>query len=191
MNLTENSEFIKIYWLQYKLLEKRMIELSDYVSIDKKNYSTFSNQFIFLFLTICSEIDSVADKLCSLLDISSKDRYGINSKINNIIIKYNNLKNWKCNTKFPYDGINIVPFQKFDSENNISSDWWQAYNKVKHFRTDCIDGMYNYELANLKNILYSLSALYLLICKIKNEFCSDSALNMNSDLFDIDVSSFI
>ena len=43
MNLTENSEFIKIYWLQYKLLEKRMIELSDYVSIDKKNYSTFSN----------------------------------------------------------------------------------------------------------------------------------------------------
>jgi hypothetical protein len=58
MNLTENSEFIKIYWLQYKLLEKRMIELSDYVSIDKKNYSTFSNQFIFLFLTICSEIDS-------------------------------------------------------------------------------------------------------------------------------------
>ncbi len=36
MKLTENSEFIKIYWLQYKLLEKRMIELSDYVSIDKK-----------------------------------------------------------------------------------------------------------------------------------------------------------
>lgn len=29
----DKNEFIKAYWQQYKVLEKRMIELSDYVAI--------------------------------------------------------------------------------------------------------------------------------------------------------------
>ncbi len=38
-----DTEFIKIFWQQYKLLEKRMTELSDYVAVDPKNFATFSN----------------------------------------------------------------------------------------------------------------------------------------------------
>ena len=64
MESDERREIIKIYWQQYLLLEKRMIELSDYVAIDRKNYATFSNQFISMYLIICSEIDSVADEYC-------------------------------------------------------------------------------------------------------------------------------
>lgn len=45
MNEKEEKEFIRVYWLQYKLLEKRMIELSDYVAVTPKNYATFSNHF--------------------------------------------------------------------------------------------------------------------------------------------------
>lgn len=183
----DKKEFIRIYWLQYKLLEKRMIELSDYVAVTPKNFATFSNHFISMYLTICSEIDSVADVLCELLGVPSKERYGINSKINRILKEYSNLKNWKCITRFPFDIINIVPFAKFN--NDTSADWWQAYNKVKHFRTekkDEKDERYNYELANLKNILYSLAALYLLISKVKKEFCSNIEFEMDSDIFYID-----
>ena len=180
----DKNEFIKIYWLQYKLLEKRMIELSDYVSVTPKNYSTFSPQFIFMYLNICSEIDSVADKFCSLLEVDAKERFGINNKINKILDKYN-LKNWRCVTKLPFDTINIVPFAKFND--NISADWWQAYNKVKHFRAEqSEDGRYNYELANLKNILHSLAALYLLIYKIKTEFYNNVELDIQSSVFNVD-----
>lgn len=180
----DGKEFIKVYWQQYKLLEKRMVELSDYVAVTKKNYATFSNHFISMYLTICSEIDSVADVLCDWLGVLPKDRYGINNKINIILCQYGNLKNWKCITKFPFDTIHIVPFAKFNEDK--SADWWQAYNKVKHFRTEKTNETYNYELANLKNILNSLAALYLLISKIKNEFCPNVSVEMNSDIFDID-----
>ncbi|MBP1545369.1 MAG: hypothetical protein J6A37_02050 [Oscillospiraceae bacterium] len=178
------AEIIKIFGRQYSLIEKRMVELSDYVTISNKNYSTFSNQFISMYLTICSEADSLADELCALLGISSKERYGINNKINNILERYDNLRNWRCITKFPFDELNIVPFAKF--QGTESADWWKDYNKVKHSRIEKNDNnMYNYERANLKNVLYSLAALYLLISKVKMEFCTLSPIEIKSDVFDV------
>ncbi len=105
----ENITF-QMYWNQYSILEKRMVELSDYVMIHPKNYSTFSNQFIFMYLTICSEIDSLADDFCKELGVKDKERFGINNKINNILEKYPRMNNWKCSTKFPYEPINLVPY---------------------------------------------------------------------------------
>ena len=177
-------EFLKIYWQQYVLIEKRMIDLSDYVAIHPKNYATFSNQFISMYLTICSEIDSVAEEFCKNLNINEKERFGINNKINHIINQYNNLKNWKCTTKFPHYKINIVPFAKFIE--NKSADWLQIYNNLKHKRTQKTGEQYNYELANLKNVLYSLSALYLLLYKMKQENSENSEIKFESELFDID-----
>lgn len=181
----DKNKLIKIYWQQYKLLEKRMIEISDYVEINPKNNAVFSNQFISMYLIICSEIDSVANQFCHMLGVTdNKERYGINNKINIILEKYNNLRNWKCVVKISYEEMNLVPFAKFNE--NKSADWWQSYNKVKHFRNEQDkDERYNYEFANLKNILSSLSALYLLIFKMKDEF-GDAEIDMESSVFDID-----
>ena len=55
MNEKEEKEFIRVYWLQYKLLEKRMIELSDYVAVTPQNYATFSSHF-FKYINSASEI---------------------------------------------------------------------------------------------------------------------------------------
>ncbi|MDE5763379.1 MAG: hypothetical protein K2I00_00210 [Ruminococcus sp.] len=179
------KNFIKIYWQQYKLLEKRMIELSDYIEIHPTNYAAFSNQLISMYLVICSEIDSIADELCFLLGVTDKkERFGINNKISKILENYNNLKNWKCVVKISYESISLVPFAKFDD--NQSSDWWQSYNKVKHFRAEKDNnGRYNYQSANLKNVLFSLSALYLLIFKMNKEFGIPDMI-MESSVFDID-----
>ena len=135
MESDERREIIKIYWQQYLLLEKRMIELSDYVAIDRKNYATFSNQFISMYLIICSEIDSVADEYCKrFLEQDKKNTFGITNKINLILHEYPKLQDWRCQTKFPYGEIDLVPFKKF--KDNESSDWWKSYNSVKHNRTE-------------------------------------------------------
>ena len=176
-------ESLKIYWQQYMILEKRMINLSDYIAIHPKNSATFSNQFISMHLTICSEIDSVAEEFCKNLNIDEKSRFGINNKINHILNKYDKLKNWSVNTKFPHYRINIVPFSKFND--NKSSDWWQTYNNIKHKRTEKIGEQYNYELANLKNVLNALAALYLLLYKMREENSNCSEIKFESRLFDI------
>ena len=43
-------------------------------------------------------------------------------------------------------------------------DWWKKYNKIKHNRTTINDetGLPYYKLANQKNTLYALAALYQL-----------------------------
>ena len=100
MESDERREIIKIYWQQYLLLEKRMIELSDYVAIDRKNYATFSNQFISMYLIICSEIDSVADEYCKrFLEQDKKNTLGITNKINLILHEYPKLQDWRCQTR--------------------------------------------------------------------------------------------
>ncbi len=43
--------------------------------------------------------------------------------------------------------------------------WWSDYNKVKHNRTSAVDGdssKINYSKANLKNVSYAFTALYVL-----------------------------
>ncbi len=87
--------------------------------------------------------------------------------------------------KYPYDIKNITPLIKFGYS---ISDWWQAYNDIKHRRTQSNEaGRYNYTKANLKNVLYAMAALYILNRKLYDsledvEKVSEEVLV--SDLFD-------
>lgn len=152
------DDFLKVYWKQYRLLERELIQTDDYVSIDRENYNTFSNQYMKLLLTICSEIDSIAEVLCSIYN--DKLPYGIKNKLDTLIEEFPNLKEYRVNTRYPYDIKNITPMVKFSDS---ISDWWQAYNDIKHRRMGTNEaGRYNYTKANLKNVLYALAALYIL-----------------------------
>lgn len=113
------DEFLKVYWKQYQLLERDLIQTDDYVSIDKDNYDTFSNQYTKLLLIICSEIDSIAEVLCSMYE--EKVPFGIKNKLDALVEKYPKLKKYRVNTKFPYDIKNITPMDKFSDS---ISDWW-------------------------------------------------------------------
>lgn len=178
-----NNEFIRIYCNQYILLERKVIDFSEYVAIDKLNYNTFSSQLIFLFLSICSEIDSLAGELCKLIDEDTETKCGIIKKIEIITTKYPNLKNLRVQTKDPFAEINIVPFKKFEPN---TTSWWTCYNKVKHDRIEMDeDGRYNYTKANLKNVLHSLAALYILINKVGEQLFSYDIgdLPIESNLF--------
>ena len=177
----ENTQVLKIYFSQYKLLEEKMIEVSEYVAIEPQNYSTFSSQFISLFISICSEIDSLAGEICrSALDMDIN--FGIINKIDVITQKYTNLKNIRVETIFPFEEISIVPFTKFEAN---STSWWTDYNRVKHNRAeiDNTSGRPNYTKANLKNTLYAMAAFYILLITLSKELeCSDK-LTIQSRLF--------
>ena len=43
------DEFYKLYWRQYQLLEKEVLDTDAYVTIDGKNSATFSAQYVKLF----------------------------------------------------------------------------------------------------------------------------------------------
>lgn len=156
------DEFLKICWKQYRLLERDLIQTDDYVSIDKDNYDTFSSQYTKLLLTTCSEMDSIAELLCGMHE--DKIPFGIKNKLDVLIEEYPNLKKYRVNTKYPYDIKNITPLAKFADS---VSDWWQAYNDIKHRRVETNDaGRYNYTKANLKNVLHAMAALYILNRKL-------------------------
>lgn len=180
------EEFLKIYWRQYQLLEKELLRTDDYVSIDKDNYNTFSNQYMKLLLTICSEMDSIAEVLCGL--DGDKVPFGIKNKLDVLVIKYPKLDRYRVNTKFPYDIKNITPLVKFSDS---ISDWWQAYNDIKHRRMEQNEaGRYNYTKANLKNVLYAMAALYILNRNLYNSLVDNgrpSREELVSALFDDEI----
>lgn len=181
----DKKEFINTYWKQYELLEKDFLKSSEYVRISKFNYSTFSDRYVRLFLAICSELDSVIGSFCEYLneDMEKKNLYNFISKINYIIDEYPKLNQTRVVTKYPYDTINIVPFSKV-SENN-STDWWHDYNEVKHRRGDKNEqGMYNYQKANLKNVLFALAALYI-VCTLFYNLVSENEGELNTNIFEI------
>ena len=176
----------QMFWSQFKLLEKRMIELSDYVTIHPKNYAAFSNQFISMYLTVCSEIDSLADEYCKGFGADERERYGINNKMSLLLEHYPRLRHWRCRTRFPYEPINIVPFAKFTDTG--AADWWKAYNLIKHKRTEKDDaGVYNFEKANLKNILFALAAFFILLTKAKEVYCAALPIEVDSALFTVEL----
>lgn len=175
--------FFKVYWRQYKLLEHELIKTDDYVWIDRDNYDTFSNQYMKLLLTICSEMESIAEVLCNRK--GDKAPYGIKNKLDCLIMEHPNLKKYRVDTKYPYDIKNITPMEKFSDS---ISDWWQAYNDIKHRRMDINDaGRYNYTKANLKNVLFAMAALYILEYILYESLEDNGRISrgvLKSDLFD-------
>ena len=201
------QEILKLYYSQYQLLEKRLIELSEYVTIHPSNYSTFSQQFISIFLSICSEIDSLLGEFCKIIQPDNKKTFTIADKIKIIISEYPNFTNHRVHTQFPIETIALVPFAKYKPNNKeeqeFSEWWWSDYNKVKHNRTEKTKNKrhnnqteqpengrqteqsqnirYNYQKANLKNVLNSIAALYIIILKFHEAI--NSNMNIESNLF--------
>lgn len=171
----DKKTFKRIFWKQYLLLERDFLETDEFVSIDKANNKTFSNRYTYILLNVCSEMDSVSEEFCKQIEKTDKIKQNtIVKKIDKIIETVPLIRNCKVKTKFPYAEMYFVPFQKFDD--NSSAEWWKAYNKVKHSRADIPEkGIPNYQLANLKNVMSAMSALYILCTifffSLEGEWC--------------------
>ena len=64
-SFTDIDSFYKKFCSYYLALEADFLATERYLTIDKDNYTAFSNEYIKLIQAICSEIDVVAKHLCS------------------------------------------------------------------------------------------------------------------------------
>lgn len=137
-------------WRYYKLLEKSFMEILVYVELDEKNYSTFSYEFVRQLQGIGAEVDSVMKIICGF---RSNERKNTKDYCPIILEKCADITTREIMSR----DIRIIPFKDWkESDPTNSLFWYKAYNEIKHGRTG------DFAKANLKNTLYSLSALYLL-----------------------------
>lgn len=151
----DSEKFIHQYWNHYIILEEDLIKTFRYVFLDERNYQTFSFEYQRLLLAIGSELDVIFKLFCDFPGSASKNINDYKTKIkqdglmeldNKVII----------NKKF--GNIELKPFGS--GLKHEVPKWWTAYNKVKHNRTEYV------KEANLENVLFALSGLYLL-----EEYC--------------------
>lgn len=168
-----NKRFLKDYWRYYIELENQVCKTRRYVSFDSANYSTYSVEYIQLLQAICSEIDVVGKVIAQL----SNPEFKVDRKTN--------INKWGFEVQSVFNGIDtktiyfdnrveIIPFknwkyQKKDGKKITLAEgaqnpfWWASYNSVKHGRTNVDENdIANFKKANLKNVIYSLGALYIL-----------------------------
>lgn len=171
-----HKDFLKLYWKQYLSLEKDLLKMDDYVTIDGNNYGCFSNNFAKIFMMACSELDSLVLKFDEIIKNDSSIEKAISQsfplKLHMLLHEYKNLHEIRISTKADICEMNFVPFKNFTETE--SDNWWKDYNLVKHNRTEINSGgKYNYEKANLKNTMTALSALYL-VCYLFDSYISES-----------------
>lgn len=147
----ERKEFINSFWNYYLNLENRFINTTQYVEVDENNYQTFSIEYIGLLQSICAEIDTVMKEIC---EFNQQDFKKISDYYDKIMENpfFKNIINEE--TIYIYKKINIKPFNKWNEKKSLK--WWESYNDVKHERVT------KYKNGNLENVLYALSALYIL-----------------------------
>lgn len=155
----EKQTFLRLYWTQYINLEKEFRNTLHYVSLDPKNYDTFSPSFLKLSLSLGSEVDIISKVLAADVDTEFKGD-NITSYCNSIT---NYLPNFsKVVVKTLNEKIELEPWKSW--RDNDSPVWWKDYNKIKHNRTGISpEGVPYFHYANLKNVLLSLSGLYQLL----------------------------
>lgn len=225
------------YWMSYKKIEERVIEISHIISFDDDQLSVYSNEIADLIITVTSKIESVLKDMYEKFVYPynfDKDKKSIYSEsyFYNEVVDENTRRKWtlkKCLDpiddkmklrnktvilrdnffRFKHYSNTVKPFGLLDSKDKIigglfqddiwmkidkrTADvgWIDAYNNLKH----------NYILAiqndgNLMNLIFSLSALYLLIIHLEfydskryiynlSEINSSYESNMESDIFSV------
>ena len=152
------QEFISSHWNYYRYLEENFIESQKFVFLDKLNYKTFSLNYVHQLLSICSEFEAVLKTITKHVEHENQKHYSVYKLFNNYLtnLKIKNIEATEI-TVLLNPSLIVKPFEYVFNNSTLSdSNWWTSYNKVKHNRLN------NLEYANLKNTLYSLSALYYL-----------------------------
>lgn len=171
-----NKQIIKDYWNYYLELESRFEQSRRYISFDSANYAIYSVEYIQLLQAICSGIDVVGKVIAQY----NNKNFVVDNKTN--IVKWG-FEVQKCFkdidlwTIYFDNAIELRPFSRWKYKEGTAKNpivlfdntcstpkWWLDYNKVKHARTsvDEKEQIQNYKLANLKNVIYALGALYIL-----------------------------
>ena len=166
--------FLKNYWKYFLQLENEFYATEKYVAFSKHNDRTCSMEYLLIYQAVCSEIDTLGKAIVKYHDPSFKIDYKTSLKIwgyeyqkyypdiENTKVVFNSTsyyipwKNWKYQIKQGKKRGNLAL-----CAGKKTPKWWLDYNAVKHSRAFDIGGdNTNFILANQKNVIFSMSALY-------------------------------
>lgn len=149
------------------------IKTKEYVRVDKNHLLVDSQEYLKLLLRIGDELETYITMFVRMLDDDFKNK-------NATITDFYQVAQNKCKCLFKKsvfltsENWIIYPWDfKVSNKKIVAPNWWKVYNKIKHekyFLDAATNETYNHK-ANLKNVLYALSALYLIHICIKNGSC--------------------
>ncbi len=133
-------------------IENKLISCLDYVALDIRNLQTFSKKFLDLYLDIGDELESIIPIICKKNNADIKTLYKFFQKFHDCI----------SNRKVIIADFIVRPWAfETTQDGTIKLQWWKTYQKLKHEKYNKVK-CYIQE-ANLQNILYAFSGLYILI----------------------------
>lgn len=145
------------YWRYYLQLEDQFIESIEYVELDPRNYSAFSNRFAMLIQAIGAELDTLFKLFCDF-DLSA--RKNISDYAEQIL--QHNASIIDLKVKLRQFGFEIQPFSGWDLHQAAQSlAWWHAFTAIKHDRSSHIQDATQYNALNILGALFLLEMLCL------------------------------
>jgi len=153
----EDERIIRLHWNYFLALEKDVEGLSRFIEFEETNFKTYSIQLAHLLLGISSEVDVVSKALCKEIDFYS-EAGTIKDYRKEITNKYFGITQEQVH--MPLYNLNFKPWEMWRKD--INPAWWNAYNNIKHNRSQ------HYHEANLENVLNALAGLLVMILFLKN-----------------------
>lgn len=150
--MMNRTDFINDFWSRYMMMEREFIHLSEYVKIDERNYTTFSNEIIKQILLVNVEFENLLNQMAMELGVPSGTMANYKTMLFDTL-------HWDSivsqSVKVLNTDIELVPYNEWSNKGH-GVFWWSAYGKLKH------NMIANYTNGNFKVLLYSLAALYIL-----------------------------
>lgn len=100
------KDFLQRYWSYYLILEDKFRNTLNYVELDERNSTSFSNEYALLLQSIGAELDNFFKVYC---DFSAQDRKTINDYCSFILSDYPDIVNQKV--LIPEMDIELQPYQ--------------------------------------------------------------------------------
>jgi hypothetical protein len=139
-------------WRAYKLIEKDLLRLFEYVEPTDNNIHTYSHRTYELLLRAATEFETNCKRI-----LESNGYQGTNiidyAKIN----KSSRLGEYAVSLRVWYPGKKTLkPFAAWNAGTH-SLPWYQSYNDVKHHRNQ------DFAKASLENVLCAIAGLYVIL----------------------------
>jgi len=139
------------HWNYFLAVEAELLACARYVEFSHANYQSYSNEFSKLIVLAASEVDSIFNELCKLIDPLSRA-----AKITEyhpiLLAKFPLLS--RCEVAIPRYQLILQPWKEWTEEKR--PDWWsKSYNKLKHQRHE------HFSRATLEAVLNAVGAQFL------------------------------
>lgn len=140
----------------YQNIQDSLDHLFNFIEPSTLNLKTYGHKIRELLILACTEVEYLLLKVLTENGYQKKRRYSTNDYIHcRDVLKLNQ---YEANlTQYSNLGI-FTPFKNWiESSSTTSIPWYDAYNKVKHNRSDNICN------ANLEHLLDAVSAIHILL----------------------------